>query len=487
VAREHIPRDIPIIYTVRTVAEGGRIPDELDPEVYLDLYLLGVELGCEIIDIQMNMSNERVIQPFLRTVPKGGQVKIIASYHQISPPLEWGGPECLTYLNRGQALGDVVKIVSVSNNESLETFLQDYYKTRPKIPLIALNMGISGQGSRLSNRYLTPVTAHHPKIPPNPNLSQLTVKEIIQGLEVSGRLRPKCFYIFGHPVAQSLSPLLHNTIFAHFGFPHVYSRFDSMDMTEIEKVIRDPNFGGGSVTMPHKRSVIPLMDSISEAARVIGAVNTIIVQRGTGKLVGDNTDWTGVLNCLKRTISDHPRGNLCTKTALVFGAGGTARAVLYALNEFGMSTVFVYNRSADRLQELFQDFKTLDLKLVGLKSIEEVEGMGEGDGGERSPFVVVDTCPAAAGNCDPRLIGKIFRPHEGQGVLVKLAYTGQRQGGTGTDLGPGVSVVTGLDILIEQGLRQSELWTGLRPDPAHIRAQVYEKVGEGTFEFEFFY
>jgi pentafunctional AROM polypeptide len=106
--------------------------------------------------------------------------------------------------------------------------------------------------------------------------------------------KPKQFYIFGFPISKSKSPVLHNTAFAHHQLPHHYSyvETDTLDNSVRER-LRASNFGGASVTQPHKLEVRKFVDSVTPIAELLGAINTIIPVRGAdGKrmLVGDNTD-----------------------------------------------------------------------------------------------------------------------------------------------------------------------------------------------------
>jgi shikimate dehydrogenase len=104
------------------------------------------------------------------------------------------------------------------------------------------------------------------------------------------------------------------------------------------------------VTIPHKRSVMPYLAEMTASAQVIGAVNTIFVQ-DDGRLLGDNTDWIGVRNALLQT-----RDSWSGATALIVGAGGTSRAVAYALRQMGCGQVYIYNRTSERAEEIAELF-----------------------------------------------------------------------------------------------------------------------------------
>lgn len=129
--------------------------------------------------------------------------------------------------------------------------------------------------------------------------------------------------LFGHPVAHSKSPQMHNAAFAHLGLDFAYAAFDVAPERIGEAVasIRALNLRGVNVTIPHKVAVIPHLDKLSEAAQLIGAVNTIVNDNGT--LIGHNTDGIGYITALKEETGFDVRG----QKVLLLGAGGASRAV----------------------------------------------------------------------------------------------------------------------------------------------------------------
>lgn len=129
------------------------------------------------------------------------------------------------------------------------------------------------------------------------------------------------YFIFGHNISHSLSPALHNAGFQHLDLPYHYSIHETPAVDEsIEHIIGMPEFGGASVTFPHKLQIGKLLDSISSSAQKVGAVNTVIAQ-GAGaerKLHGENTDWIGIKRCIERSSPEE----LNSSAGLVLGAGG---------------------------------------------------------------------------------------------------------------------------------------------------------------------
>src|SRR6266850_6225083 len=157
-------------------------------------------------------------------------------------------------------------------------------------------------------------------------------------------------YLFGHPVAHSLSPAMHNAAFRSLGLPHRYSALD-VEPERLVNVVTELRHGdalGANVTIPHKEAAVRMVDEASDAVRATGALNTI-VRRGS-RLAGANTDVAGF---------DAAVGpdRLSGAVVLLLGAGGAARACAYALLR-RRNEVLVANRSSERLEALV---RTLEL------------------------------------------------------------------------------------------------------------------------------
>ncbi|HEV7256296.1 MAG TPA: shikimate dehydrogenase [Bosea sp. (in: a-proteobacteria)] len=159
---------------------------------------------------------------------------------------------------------------------------------------------------------------------------------------------PRCF-IIGHPVAHSRSPLIHGTWLAEHGLRGSYERVDVApeDLPAFVERLRAGEFTGGNVTVPHKEAMLPLIDEVSEAARAIGAVNTLW-REGT-RICGDNTDVSGFLAHLDATV---PGWDERVRTVLVLGAGGAARGIGFGLKVRGVRRIILANRSRTRADEL---------------------------------------------------------------------------------------------------------------------------------------
>jgi pentafunctional AROM polypeptide len=150
------------------------------------------------------------------------------------------------------------------------------------------------------------------------------------------------YYLFGSPISKSPSPFMQNTAFALCSAPHEYGLCETENIEDVVACLRTSDTGGGSLTMPHKETIMPYIHELTEAATAIGAVNTVTID-ATNRFIGDNTDWLGVQNALLEVLTtwSNPR-------VIVLGAGGTARAVLFAMRRMGCSWLGVYNRTPER-------------------------------------------------------------------------------------------------------------------------------------------
>jgi shikimate dehydrogenase len=164
--------------------------------------------------------------------------------------------------------------------------------------------------------------------------------------------------LLGHPVNHSLSPELHNAWYKQENLNIHYQLFD-IEPPKLKQFFQNlpQNLLGLSVTIPHKETVIPYLDELSDAAKATGAVNTIIVNNNQQKLSGDNTDVIG----FKQAITDFvPAQTISEKNYLIFGAGGSSRAVIYALTKLlniPPAKITITNHNDDKAFFLSEKFK----------------------------------------------------------------------------------------------------------------------------------
>jgi shikimate dehydrogenase len=251
--------------------------------------------------------------------------------------------------------------------------------------------------------------------------------------------------VLGWPVEHSLSPAIHNAAFVALELDWIYVPLpvEPSRIGEALEGIRALGFAGANVTMPHKGAAAAGMDLLSEDAERLGAVNTIVVDGPT--LVGHNTDAPGFDRFLRRDVGFDPAG----RSALVFGAGGAARACALALARAGAASVTVAARDQARVD----DVRTA---VEGLRT--DVRAVAFPDAAEVEADLIVNATPV--GRDDEML--PLPRIHRGM-VVVELLYhpavtpltTAARSGGAAT--------FGGIGLLLHQAALSFELWTGRQP------------------------
>jgi len=269
--------------------------------------------------------------------------------------------------------------------------------------------------------------------------------------------------LVGYPLGHSLSPKIHTAALKACGLDGEYSLYpiqpdDKQGLKDLLARVRSGEITGLNVTIPHKQNVIELMDELTPTAKAIGAVNTIYLHEN--KLIGDNTDAQGFLTDLKNKFDFssfilHP-------SSLVLGAGGSARAVVYALLTDGWN-VAIAARHIEQAHQLAESFPNYQLPITNLTDLQP------------STFgLIVNTTPVGMTpntdqsplpentnySFDTIIYDLVYNPRE-----TKLVKDARLQG---------LSATTGLGMLIEQAAFAFEIWTGHNPP----RNKLYNSVVE---------
>ncbi|KAJ4253914.1 hypothetical protein NW762_010312 [Fusarium torreyae] len=278
--------------------------------------------------------------------------------------------------------------------------------------------------------------------------------------------QPKNFFIFGHNIAHSLSPTLHNAGFKALNLPHHYQIHESENVDEtVKQIILRPDFGGASVTFPHKLQIGRLLDSVSIWGENIGAINTVVVKDLNGRrtLHGDNTDWVGIKRCItKAGVQD-----FASSSALVLGAGGAARAACYAIQTLGYKELIIVNRTISKAEDLTTRFS-------GLKT-RSFSTLHEAAAAEGAQIRLIIACIPADDLGEDKIPSGLFSDTK-DGVLVEMAYRPQVTGMMTSAGRREWKVFRGVDVLEEQAYAQFELWTGRQPPVDVMRAAMQAKL-----------
>ena len=479
----------PLIWTVRSVDEGGRGPAR-DTPAYTDLVAAGVRFGVECVDVE---SGRRADAAAVRTTLAGvapapchavGTTCIASAHWPRGVPSAAALVTAVDIIVEGTADARLpcalVKLVGAAPDGASGVPLAwpaalcaarcRLAARLPHCPLLALLMGPGGVATRPAAEWLAPVT--HPALPAPAAPGQLDAATLAARRVEAGFVTPRAYALFGTPIAASPSPAMHTAAFAARGLPHTYTRVDTADAATVLAVLRGAGpdgsvWAGGNVTVPLKEAVAGLCDALSPAAAAIGAVNTLRVapprdDGGGGRdghdggcchVYGDNTDWVGIARPLAAR-------QLRARTALVVGAGGTAAAALYAAHALGLAPYVVNPRTPVRAAALVHRLG-VGVAIVGDDA--RLHAPTALPGGAAVIGAIICTLPPAAGWLPPRWL-LAQRP-----VVLDVAYRPRASPLLVAAAAAGCAVIEGVEMLIEQAASAFAVWTGGGCDAPRLR------------------
>lgn len=260
--------------------------------------------------------------------------------------------------------------------------------------------------------------------------------------------------IIGYPVGHSLSPLMHNLAFKELKIKAVYGAFEvkPQDLQTAIKGIRALNIKGVSVTVPHKEEVIRFLDEVEKTALEIGAVNTILNERG--KLKGFNTDWIGFLKALEEEGIE-----LKDKKIVILGAGGASKAILYAVKKAQAKEVEIFNRTYSKALELAEKFKVKAFPWEKLK--------------ETSGDLIIQTTSVGLKSWESPVEEEILSRFK---IAFDVVYYPLKTKFLNLAEKSGCKVIDGLKMLLYQGVEQFKIWTGKEPPVKLMKEVIYREV-----------
>ncbi|KAJ5494265.1 Shikimate kinase [Penicillium fimorum] len=494
---------VPLIYHVEsyTASTGSlspsQVPVRCTDETYLNLVRHGLRLSTGFLTVDLTRDDNIISQ----IISASGRTRIIGHFEAFHP-LPGGGMARIRLCQPAETPEDNLAVQRFRHRiQSLPV---------AGLSLIAYNTGPLGRMSRCFNPILSPVT--HPSLItelPTHLRSWITAREAQKALYSSFALDPMQFFVFGANTTYSMSPAMHNTAFKTCGLPHNYSIHQSPTLRGLNDLVENQYFGGSSVSLPYKTECIPLLHSMSTHARAIGAVNTLIPIRNLGDLDdtrlqessiflqksragpikglhGDNTDWIGICNCIRRGLS--PANAIrSSSTGLVIGSGGMARAAIYSMIHLGVQNIFIYNRTltnAERLAHHYnrQDLHSKEARGSGRPTVRIIASLSDPWPADfKQPTIVVSGIPAHSIGGEPapnfHMPTQWLESPTG-GVVVDLAYKPlntplMKQ--TRALSHRGWVALDGLDVLPEQGFAQFELFTGRRAPRRVMRSIVLQE------------
>ncbi|ROW00734.1 hypothetical protein VMCG_06547 [Cytospora schulzeri] len=431
--------ELPIIFTTRCTSENGRFPMG-DPNLYYEYLYRAIQWGVEYIDVELWLPES------IRNAlwERRGSSRIMSAFHDFSGTFKWPSRHAEEVFLESRKYADIIKMIAIINDHN-ENFELEYFRSKMRAdypdspPLSAVNMGETGQFSRTLNKVFTPIT--HPLLPIIAAPGQMSAAEINAALSLLGQLPKKSIYGISGPASRSATPQapFYEKCFNELGLPHHFAVVERQPRGNrcMESWCNQKNFGGAYLNPPVSfHGVVsgsPFFASVnggagpilSEAARVIGMVDTIVVRSGAPSpssapasipssprnghtrmesfghltdsglpanttLIFDNALWRGILSTLTRDLA--PSAYFGRAAVVVASTSDDAASAIFALRALRVGKIYTVG------------FKTPPALSYGLtiepfnslESLQRARTVGATDDAA-SPFVVVSALgPAKA-------------------------------------------------------------------------------------------
>ncbi|KAJ6782674.1 hypothetical protein PWT90_00227 [Aphanocladium album] len=462
--------ELPIIFTTRCTNENGRFPMD-KPELYYEYLYRAIQWGIEYIDVELWLPEE-IRQKLWRSK---GNSRIMSAFHDFSGTFRWPSAYAQEVFERSIHFADIIKMIAIINDQT-ENFELEYFRSKMRSeyshapPFSAVNMGEVGQISRALNKTFTPIT--HPLLPIIAAPGQLSAAEINSALAHMGNLPKKAFYgitsvesrVKGHRAP------FYEKCFNELGLPHQFAVIERQPNSPagLEMLCGQRTFGGAyldpgisySSLMRHNPLLATANNGegpiVSEAARVIGTVDTIMVRVGssshsssrppsmpasprqqndgaapnpnpnqTTTLVFDNASWKGILSALTRDLAPSAYAG---RTAMVLASSSEdAAPVIFAMKALKISKIYTLG---------FKTSSTLTRNAPPIEqfnSLESLQRARSGANESAAPFVMV----SALGPAKSSIVRLLLRAFASNGqsngststkkVFLDLAHAADRQ------------------------------------------------------------
>jgi 3-dehydroquinate dehydratase/shikimate dehydrogenase len=444
--RIHLPH---VIATCRRTVAGGQFSGSVEAQI--DILQAAVRAGCRWADVEIESVEEAGAAILKRLAP----ARLICSYHNFekTPPL---GP---IYTRLARLPVQAVKIATHARDlrDNLKLARLSAARARRSPRLVALGLGPSGiPGRVLAIRWGCPFTyasaGNHLAVAPG----QLPAETMRNTYRVDRLDRRTALYgIVGSHAAMSLSPAMQNAAFQAKHVNAAYIPCQTSRLRDFLDFARQTKLKGFSVTMPYKRAIMTHLDWLDPLAGRIGACNTVAIQKG--QWMGWNTDAAAVVEVLAKRL------RLSGSRILVLGAGGAARAAAYALSAEGAELLIAARRSsaADRLA------KRVSAQTIAWDGVDNLEVDAIINATPVGMLPHAEASPLDLSRLRVRVVfDMVYFPLETR----LLAEARSR----------GLTAISGLEMLVAQGARQFEIWTGLAAPRALMEQAVRQALGHSN-------
>jgi len=430
------------IATCRRTPNGGKFSGNLAAE--MEVLSKAAAAGFHLVDVELE-SAETLKKGELDKLRATG-VALIISFHDFSATKDLEK----VYERMLPLQPDFFKIVptakALTDNITLMRFIE---RMNESANIVGVCMGDAGIISRVlglragSSFTFAAATSGEETAP-----GQIAARTLIETYRIDQvDNATKVYGVAGNPIKSSLSPIMMNTAFRRETVNAVYLALQTAKVGDLLKLVQELPIQGLSVTMPHKQEIMQHLENTDPLSAKIGACNTVL-RAQDGKLYGFNTDVAGIIGPLEKRMS------LKGAKALVLGAGGAARAAVFGLRDRG-AEVFILNRTPETAQKLARQSgsKTIKKEAVAKTQFDVIinatpVGMA---GMKGAPML-------DAKDLNTKLVfDLVYNPIETP--LIRLA----RQ--------QGIPFITGVEMFVQQGARQFEIWTG-KPAPEEEMLRV---------------
>jgi 3-dehydroquinate dehydratase/shikimate dehydrogenase len=443
----------PVILTLRSGEQGGKNSFDYDRRRQFWLSLKDIP-GSTFCDIELDLVLEFSAQAMQEQLPFSWD-RTICSHHDFS-----GTSSDLeqVYERMAATPAAIIKIAVQANDavDCLAIFRLLERAQREHRELIAIAMGQPGIMTRIlgpsRGSFLTYASIDQESTTAAGQVTAADLREVYRIDQIDRETQ--IFGIIGNPVSHSLSPRIHNAALAAASLNAVFIPFE---VHEVKQFIRqmvhpksrelDWDLRGLSVTAPHKSTVMNTLDWIDPAARDIGAVNTIVVRND--QLLGYNTDAAGFIAPLRRAF-----GSLDKARCAIVGAGGAARAVLWALRNEG-ANITLFARNLDKGKELSTQFSAASEPLVNARF-------------EKFDIVINATPLGTRGEQQDETVATADQLR-GVRLAYDLVYNPIETRFIREARDAGCETLGGIEMLLAQAVAQFKLWTGHEPDAETMR------------------
>jgi 3-dehydroquinate dehydratase / shikimate dehydrogenase len=430
------------IATCRRTVNGGKFAGKVVDEI--EVLSKAAAAGFHIVDVELE-SAEAMKKGEIQKLRETG-VALIVSHHDFNGTKDLDG----IFKRIAPFEPDFIKIVptakSLVDNVTLMRFIE---RMEDHSNIIGICMGDAGIISRvLGVRAGSAFTFAAASIGEETGPGQIAARTLIETYRIDQvDAATKVYGVAGNPIRSSLSPIMMNTAFRRETVNAVYLALQAAKLSDLLKLVNEIPIQGLSITMPLKQEIMGHLEKTDPLSAKIGACNTVL-RAQDGKLYGFNTDVAGITGPLEKRLS------LRGAKILVLGAGGAARAAVFGLRDKG-AEVFILNRTAETAQKLARQSgsKTIKKDAVSKTTFDAiVNATPIGMAGIKAPQLL------EAKDLNTKLVfDLVYNPLETP--LLRMA----RQ--------KGIPIITGIEMFVQQGARQFEIFTG-KPAPEEEMLRV---------------